>query len=156
MQTTIEKEYLEISDLLANIDHADTQHLRDQIYLKFDTIQEWLSRTDDPAVKQMLFQMFSVFNQGIMLRGTFMEIVVSLVSALIAIYLVVIGFEGWMLTGLTLIERCILVVAAILIPFPLIFSQVQGIFVGIILLAVFYVLQRNRRAKHPAAHPVRA
>jgi TRAP-type uncharacterized transport system fused permease subunit len=97
-----------------------------------------------------------IYNAPIMLKGSIMEIVLALSSATLAIYLVVIGFEGWMLTKLNMIERTVLVVAAILIPFPIIFSRIQGIIVGLILLTVIYLLQRTRRAKHPAAHPVRA
>ena len=85
-----------------------------------------------------------------------MEIVLALLSATLAIYVVVIGLEGWMLTRLNTIERAVLIVAAILIPFPIIFSRIQGIIVGLILISVIYLLQRNRRAKYPAAHPVKA
>ena len=61
-----------------------------------------------------------------------------------------------MLTQLNIIERGVLIVAAILIPFPILLNKVQGILLGLILITILYVLQRNRRAKHPAAHPVRA
>jgi len=108
------------------------------------------------AVAGYIIPYMLIYNAPIMLKGSFMEIVLALVSATLAIYVVVIGLEGWMLTRLNTIERAVLIVAAILIPFPIIFSRIQGIIVGLILLSVIYLLQRNRRAKHPAAHPVKA
>ena len=108
------------------------------------------------AVAGYIIPYMLIYNAPIMLKGTFMEIVIALVSATLAIYVVVIGLEGWMLTRLNTIERAVLIVAAILIPFPIIFSRIQGIIVGLILLSVIYLLQRNRRAKYPAAHPVKA
>ena len=97
------------------------------------------------AVAGYIIPYMLVYNQAIMLRGSLLEILVSLVSATIAIYVVVIGFEGWMLTRLNIIERAVLIVGAILIPFPILFSQTQGILIGIVLIAVFYSLQRKRR-----------
>ena len=108
------------------------------------------------AVAGYIIPYMLIYNAPIMLKGTFMEIVIALVSATLAIYVVVIGLEGWMLTRLNTIERAVLIVAAILIPFPIIFSRIQGIIVGLILLSIIYLLQRNRRAKYPAAHPVKA
>lgn len=108
------------------------------------------------AVAGYIIPYMLVYNSPILLKGTFIEIVLALIAAAIAIYLVVIGFEGWMLTRLNLIERGVLIVAAILIPFPIWLTKVQGIILGLILITAMYVLQRNRRAKNPAAHLVRA
>ena len=99
------------------------------------------------AVAGYIIPYMLIYNAPIMLKGTFMEIVLALVSATLAIYLVVIGIEGWMLTRLNIIERVVLIVGAILIPFPIVFSRIQGIIVGLILVSVIYMLQRNRRQK---------
>ena len=108
------------------------------------------------AVAGYIIPYMLIFNSPILLKGSFMEIVMALFAAIISIYLVVIGFEGWMLTRLNIYERGGLIVAAVLIPFPILLTKVQGILLGLILIVIMYVLQRNRRAKHPAAHPVRA
>jgi len=99
------------------------------------------------AVAGYIIPYMLIYNQGIMLRGSFMEILLSLIAAAIATYLVVIGFEGWMLTRLNYGERAALIIAAILIPFPILLSVGQGIFLGLIMIAVIYVLQRNRQKK---------
>lgn len=99
------------------------------------------------AVAGYIIPYMLIYNAPIMLKGTFMEIVLALVSATLAIYLVVIGIEGWMLTRLNIIERLVLIVGAILIPFPILFSRIQGIIFGLILVSVIYMLQRNRRQK---------
>ena len=106
------------------------------------------------AVAGYIIPYMLVFNQGILLRGSYGEIFLALVAALIAIYLVVIGFEGWMLTSLNITERVVLVVASILIPFPIIFSVTQGIILGIIIIAVIYSLQKSKQKKLLAAQPV--
>jgi len=105
------------------------------------------------AVAGYIIPYMLIYNQGIMLRGSFGEIVLTILAALVAIYLVVLGFEGWMLTALKMVERIVLVVASILIPFPILLSPAQGILVGLILIAIVYSLQRQRLGKQPAARP---
>ena len=88
-----------------------------------------------------------VYNEGIMLRGSLFEIVTAILACVIATYLVVIGFEGWMLTELNVIERIVLVAFAIIIPFPIVLSIAEGVVVGVILIAATYMLQRGRRRR---------
>ena len=83
-----------------------------------------------------------------------MEIVLTILMAFIAIYLVVLGFEGWFLTYLNRVERAVLIIASVLIPFPIIFSPIQGIIVGIVLIAGIYFLQKNKQKKLLASQPV--
>ncbi|HIJ56473.1 MAG TPA: TRAP transporter fused permease subunit, partial [Deltaproteobacteria bacterium] len=99
------------------------------------------------AVAGYIIPFILVYNEGIMLRGTHFEIVTAIVACVIATYLVVIGFEGWMLTELKIVERIVLVIFAVIIPFPIVLSIPQGIVVGAILIVVTYMLQRNRRGK---------
>jgi len=106
------------------------------------------------AVAGYIIPYMLIYNEGILLKGSFLDILLSLVAAGIAVYLVVIGFEGWMLTHLNMIERAVLTGAAILIPFPLVLSRFQGILFGIVLIAVIYILQRNRQKKLLAPQPV--
>jgi TRAP transporter 4TM/12TM fusion protein len=103
------------------------------------------------AVAGYIIPYMLIYNEGILLRGS--DILLPLVAAAITVYLVVIGLEGWMLTQLNLIERAVLIVVAILIPFPLVFPISQGIPIGLILIAIIYILQRNRRKKLLAAQP---
>ena len=105
------------------------------------------------AVAGYIIPYMLIYNEGILLRGSFFDILLPLVAAAITVYLVVIGFEGWMLTQLNLIERAVLIVVAILIPFPLVFPISQGILIGLILIAIIYILQRNRRKKLLTAQP---
>ncbi len=105
------------------------------------------------AVAGYIIPYMLIFNQGIMLRGSFLEVLLTLIAAIIATYLLVIGLEGWMLTRLKAIERSVLIAGAILIPFPLVFSHLQAIPIGITLIAVFYFLQRNKREKALMAQP---
>jgi len=66
-------------------------------------------------------------------------------TALIGVYLLVIGLQGWMLTGLNLLERAVLVAAAIFVPFPILLSNFQSILVGLGLIALIYFFQKKRR-----------
>ena len=77
----------------------------------------------------------------------------ALMTAVIGTYILVIGFQGWMLTRLNLVERAVLVAGAIFIPFPVMLSNLQSILVGLALIAVFYLFQRNRREKILMAQP---
>lgn len=106
------------------------------------------------AVAGYIIPYMLIYNQGIMLRGSFMEIVLTILMAFIAIYLVVLGFEGWFLTYLNRVERAVLIIASVLIPFPIIFSPIQGIIVGIVLIAGIYFLQKNKQKKLLASQPV--
>jgi TRAP-type uncharacterized transport system fused permease subunit len=82
-----------------------------------------------------------------MLRGSLFEVITAIIACVIATYLVVIGFEGWMLTELKPVERILLVAFAIIIPFPIVLSIPEGVLVGVILIAATYLLQRGRRRK---------
>ena len=99
------------------------------------------------AVAGYIIPFILVYNQGIMLRGTIFEIVTAIIACVIATYLIVIGFEGWMLTEFKIVERIILVIFAIIIPFPIVLSIPQGVVVGSILIAATYMLQRGRRRR---------
>lgn len=99
------------------------------------------------AVAGYIIPYILVYNQGIMLRGSLFEIVTAILACVISTYLVVIGFEGWMLTRISLPERIGLVVAALIIPFPIILSIPQGVVMGVILVSIIYILQRGRRKR---------
>ncbi|MFH1758008.1 MAG: TRAP transporter fused permease subunit [Pseudomonadota bacterium] len=88
------------------------------------------------------------FNQGILLRGSFVDIALAMATALIGIYLLVLGLQGWMLTSFSLGERAILVASAIFVPFPILLSNLQSVLVGLGLIVVFYFLQKNKREKN--------
>lgn len=99
------------------------------------------------AIAGYIIPYLLVFNQGIILRGPFLEIVLALISAVIWIYILVIGLQGWMLTQLNFLERAIMVAGAVVVPFPIIFSNFQSVLLGLALTGVFYLHQRRRRGK---------
>lgn len=97
------------------------------------------------AVAGYIIPYMLIYNPGIMLRGTYMEILVALTAAVLATYLIVIAFEGWMLTYLKPAERAVLIVTALLIPFPILLTPAQGILLGLVAIAATYAMQRKRR-----------
>jgi len=105
------------------------------------------------AIAGYIIPYMIIYNQGIMLRGSFLDVLLTIIAAVIATYLLVIGFEGWMLTRLNMLERSILVACAILVPFPIVLSHLQAVPLGLALIAVFYILQRNKRGKILMAQP---
>lgn len=98
------------------------------------------------AAAGYLIPFLFVFNPGTLLRGSVTEVTLALLAAVIGIYLLVLGLEGWMLTRFSLTERLILIAAAIIVPFPIVLDNLQSVVVGIVVIAVFYVLQRSARA----------
>lgn len=84
------------------------------------------------------------FNPGIILKGSSSDIILALANAGIGIYLVIIGLEGWMLTKVTIAERVFLLFGAIVIPFPIFFSEIQSVLIGLVMIATLYFLQRKR------------
>ncbi|MBW2145509.1 MAG: TRAP transporter permease [Deltaproteobacteria bacterium] len=105
------------------------------------------------AVAGYIIPYLFYFSKGILLKGSFQENVLALMSAAVGIYILVIGLQGWMLTRLNMVERAILVAGAIVIPFPILFSNLQSVPVGLALIASFYFLQRNKREKAATAQP---
>lgn len=85
------------------------------------------------------------FNNGILLEGGASVIAVSIAIAIIGVFFVVIALEGWMLARLTLLERIALLILAIVIPFPIYFTNTQSLILGIALFAALYLLQKRRR-----------
>jgi TRAP-type uncharacterized transport system fused permease subunit len=88
-----------------------------------------------------------VFNQGLILRGPLSEILLAQLVAVLGIYMLVLGLEGWMLTRLTGVERLALVTAAIFLPFPIVLDNLQSVAASLAAIGIAYVLQR-RRLRH--------
>jgi TRAP transporter 4TM/12TM fusion protein len=85
-----------------------------------------------------------VFNQGLILRGPFQEVLLAQLVAVLGVYMLVLGLEGWMFTRLTLLERAILVVAAVFLPFPFVLQNLESVISSLIVIGIFYALQRRR------------
>lgn len=88
-----------------------------------------------------------VYNPGILLRGSVGEVILALLAAFIGIYLLVWGLEGWILTRVKSWERLLLLLSAILVPFPIFLDNFQSVLLGLGLMGGFYLLQRRRREK---------
>ena len=86
------------------------------------------------------------FNDGILLYGGFLNIILCIAIALIGVLFVVIALGGWMLTRVTWPERCILLVLAIIIPFPVI-PNIQSLILGLVVFGILYLVQKNRLRK---------
>ncbi|MDI6755649.1 MAG: TRAP transporter permease [Thermodesulfobacteriota bacterium] len=86
-----------------------------------------------------------VFNPGILLRGNIWEVSLAMMTAVIGIYLLVWGLEGWMLIRLNPFERLVLLLGAIFVPFPIFLDNFQSVIIGLSLMAILYLIQRRRR-----------
>jgi TRAP transporter 4TM/12TM fusion protein len=84
------------------------------------------------------------FNSGILLDGGLANIIVSIVIALQGIFLVTIALGGFMLTRVSWPERFILLALAIFIPFPIILTNMQSLILGCVVIALMWVLQKNK------------
>ncbi len=84
------------------------------------------------------------FNQGILLRGSLIDIMLAIVTGVIGIYLLVLGLQGWMVTSLSFWQRVFLVAAAIFVPFPIVLANFQSVLLGLLLIAIFYTLQKKK------------
>ncbi|MCJ7830365.1 MAG: TRAP transporter fused permease subunit, partial [Desulfobacterales bacterium] len=103
------------------------------------------------AVAGYIIPYLLVYNPGVLGKGSPVEVTLAILTAAIGTYLIVIGLKGWMLTWITPLERAVLIVAAVIIPFPIVLNNLQSVLVGSALIAVFYVLQRKRRARVQAS-----
>lgn len=97
------------------------------------------------AVAGYIIPFLMVYNRGMLVKGTWAEILLAFLIGVVGIYLLVIGLQGWMLTWLTPLERIILVASSIFIPFPILLSDAQSLVAGLGLIAIFYFLQRKRK-----------
>jgi TRAP-type uncharacterized transport system fused permease subunit len=97
-----------------------------------------------------------VFNQGLLLRGPLSDILLVLLVALLGIYLLVIGLEGYMLTYLTIPERALLVLAAVFLPFPIVLHNLESVIACVIAIGITYLLQKRRVKRLAAERPVLA
>jgi TRAP transporter 4TM/12TM fusion protein len=88
-----------------------------------------------------------VYNPGVLLQGSVGEVVLALLTALIGIYLLVWGLEGWMLARIKTWERGVLLLGAIFIPFPIFLDNFQSVVLGLCLMGGFYLQQKRRRGK---------
>lgn len=89
-----------------------------------------------------------IYNPGLMLRGTFTEIFLSIALALFTTFFVAVSMEGYGTTGpLNFLERSLAFAAAIILPFPIIFDRASSFFVALGLLALFIVQQRLKKRK---------
>jgi TRAP transporter 4TM/12TM fusion protein len=96
------------------------------------------------AIAGYIIPYLFIFNQGILLRGGFLEIILSLMTGVIGIYLLVWGLEGWMNSRLNVLERVILIASSIFVPFPIFLDNLQSVIVGLALIGIFYLVQRRR------------
>jgi TRAP-type uncharacterized transport system fused permease subunit len=88
-----------------------------------------------------------VYNPGVLLKGGVGEVILALLTALIGIYLLVWGLEGWMLARIKTWERGVLLLGAIFIPFPIFLDNFQSVVLGLCLMGGFYLQQKRRRGK---------
>jgi TRAP transporter 4TM/12TM fusion protein len=86
------------------------------------------------------------FNNGILLNGGLVNILLCMAIAVLGILFVTIGLGGWMLTRVSWPERFISLALAVLIPFPII-PNLHSLILGIAALMVLYVLQKSRIRK---------
>jgi TRAP transporter 4TM/12TM fusion protein len=86
------------------------------------------------------------FNDGVLLNGGFVNILVCLVLAVLGILFVTIGLSGWMLTRVTWPERILSLALAFFVPFPIV-PNFHSLILGIAALMVLYILQKNRMRK---------
>lgn len=81
-----------------------------------------------------------VYGPSILLIGSFSEIVLTIATALLGVAILAVGVSGYLFCKLTIIERALAIVAAILLVTP----SVQFILPGLVLTAILVVIQRKR------------
>jgi TRAP transporter 4TM/12TM fusion protein len=84
-----------------------------------------------------------VYGPSILLIGTFGEITLTVLTALVGVYALAIGVAGYFLCELTLFERILSIVAAILLIVP----SVQFILPGLLLMIALIIIQKKRVKK---------
>jgi TRAP-type uncharacterized transport system fused permease subunit len=80
---------------------------------------------------------------GILLKGPWMGVVWTTITAFLGIAALAGGVEDWFLKKTTLYERIMLIVAGLLLVYPIALYDI----VGFCLMAVVIVLQKLRKTK---------
>lgn len=78
-----------------------------------------------------------VYSPALLLIGTVSEIFLAIISALLGIYALSIGLEGWLFYRANIIERIIVIVAAVVLIFPGLLTDL----IGLLLFAPVFVRQ---------------
>lgn len=87
-----------------------------------------------------------LYNPGLMLRGSWIEIFLSFALAFIAIIFLAMAVEGYSPVGpLTLPERLLSFAACLIFPFPLLFDRLTSFILVVISFTIFLVQQRLRQ-----------
>lgn len=89
-----------------------------------------------------------LYNPGLMLRGSWIEIFLSFAVAFIAIIFLAMAVKGYSPLGsLTLPERLLSFAACLIFPFPLLFDRLTSFILVVISFTVFLLQQRLRQGR---------
>jgi len=84
-----------------------------------------------------------IYNPGLMLRGSFIEIFLSIALAFFASFFVAVAMVGYGTKGpLNFLERSLALAAAVILPLPIIFDRASSFFVALGFVALFMAQQR--------------
>ena len=86
-----------------------------------------------------------LYNPGLMLRGSWSEILLSFALAIFTIIFLAMAVEGYSPGGpLNFLERFLALVACVIFPFPLLFDRLTSFILAIVSFTVFIAKQRLR------------
>ncbi|MBQ5951688.1 MAG: TRAP transporter permease [Lachnospiraceae bacterium] len=89
---------------------------------------------------------FFCYNQGLLMQGSAGNIVLVGVSALLGVIVLGIGMEGFFMKKMNVIERILLIAAAIAMVYPGTLTDIIGLAVAVAILALNFI--NNKRAQH--------
>ena len=93
------------------------------------------------------------YNPGILLQGSLITIFLSLATAVLGIFMLIIATQGWLISPVAASVRILLGAGAIVIIFPALLSNLYSVVGGTMLIALLYLFQRTRRKRVSTAHP---
>jgi TRAP-type uncharacterized transport system fused permease subunit len=103
------------------------------------TLQSW--KYTLPAFLVPFVFVLDPAGQGLLLKGTWQDIAVSSLTAMVGIAALAGGAQNWLLKRCKLIERLLLIVAGLLLVYPMPLLD----WIGVALIALVVVMQKLRK-----------
>jgi len=98
------------------------------------------------SIVAFLIPYMFIYDAHLFLQGSYLGIATAVATAVIGVYVLSSGVEGWLFGSLPFLQRLMLIAAGIIIMFPGFQSDIYGILLLIIIIIPRYIRQRRLNA----------